>query len=109
MSSSKSAAWSAAVIGALSVLAIPAGAVAAQFLRSLTLLRSLYFAVPVGLVLAIVAVLTARRARQAAARTVFRERRGPVRSARLLAWLGLYLAVTGGLSVAVYWVLRARH
>jgi hypothetical protein len=109
MSSSRSAARAAACFGALSVLAIPAGVVAARFLNGVGLVRSLYVSVPVTAVLALPALVAARRARLAASRTVFQERRGPVRTARLLAWAGLYLAVTGGLALGVYAVLRARQ
>lgn len=91
------------------MLAVPAGILAAQSLKGVTLLRSLYVSAPTAIALALIAVLTARHARVAAQRTVFAERRGPVRAARFLAWLGLYVGVTAALAVAVYWILRARH
>jgi hypothetical protein len=109
MSSSRAAARAAVVFGALSVLAIPAGAAAAQFLNGLGLLESLYFSVPVAAALALPALVASRRARLAAGRTVFQQRTGPIRTGRLLAWAGAYIAVTCGLAVGVYWILRARH
>jgi hypothetical protein len=109
MSSSRTAARAAVVLGALGVLAVPVAAAAAQGLSGVTLLRGLYIGVPVALALGLVALLVSRRARLAAARTVFADRRGPVRAARLFAWLAVYAGVTAGVAVAVYWVLRARH
>lgn len=99
----------AVVVGAAGVLAVPAGIAAAQAVRGVTLLRALYVSVPLAVALALVALLTARRARLAAQRTVFAERRGPLRSARAAAWLALYVGVTGALALGVYWILRARH
>lgn len=99
----------AVVVGAAGVLAVPAAIAAAQTLRGLTLLRALYISAPLAVALALVALLGARRARLAAQRTVFAERRGPLRTARAAGWLGLYVGVTAALALAVYWILRARH
>lgn len=109
MSGSRTAARAAVALGSLAVLAVPGGVLAAQALRGVTLLRSLYVAAPTAIALALVALVTARRARVASQRTVFAERRGPVGAARIVAWLGLYVGVTAALSLAVYWILRARH
>lgn len=98
-----------AFLGALGVLAVPGAAIAAQVLHGVTLLRGLYYAVPVAVALGLLALLVSRRARFSAQRSVFVERSGPVRAARRLAWLALYLGVTAGIAVAVYWILRARH
>jgi hypothetical protein len=108
-SGSRAVARTSVALGALAVLAVPAGVVAAQSLKGVTLLRSLYVSAPAAIVLALVAVVTARYARVAAQRTVFAERRGPVRIARFLAWFGMYVGVTAALAIAVYWILRARH
>jgi hypothetical protein len=32
-----------------------------------------------------------------------------VRAARTLGWLALYMGITAGIALAVYWILRARH
>jgi hypothetical protein len=109
MSGSRTPARLALVAGAVGVLAVPVSVLAAQALRSLTLLRALYISAPTAVVLAVAALIAARRARLAAQRTVFAERRGPVRSARALGWLALYAGVTAGLALGVYWILRARH
>src|SRR5947209_2276780 len=109
MSSSRGAARAAAVLGGIGVLAIPAAVLASHGLSGVSLLRTLYVAVPVAFVLGLVAVAISRRARFASARSVFADRLGPVRAARVLAWLGVYAGVTGALALAVYWILRARH
>jgi len=59
MSSSRGAARAAAFFGALAVLANPAGVLAAQVLKGVPLIRSLYVSVPVAVVLALVAVSAA--------------------------------------------------
>jgi hypothetical protein len=87
----------------LAILAIPAGIVAAQFLNGVALLRALYVAVPAACILAIVALVFARRARFTAARSV---RGGSVRAARVIAWAGMYAGITGALALAVYGALR---
>jgi hypothetical protein len=109
MSSSRGAARAAVALGSIGVPAIPAAVLASHGLSGVSLLRALYIAVPVAFVLGLVAVAIARRARFTAARSVFAERSGPVRAARLLAWLGVYAGVTGALALGVYWILRARH
>jgi hypothetical protein len=105
----RTAARVAVVLGALAVLAVPVAVVAAQQVGHLTLLHALYYAVPVAIVLGLLAVVVARRGRIAASHSVFAARSGPHRAARVLAWLGVYAGVTAGLAIAVYWVLRARH
>jgi hypothetical protein len=109
MTSSRTAARAGTVLGALAVLAVPIGVAASRLVKGVTLLEGLYDAIPTAIVLALLALVAARRARLAAQRSVFADRRGPVRTARLLAWLGLYIGVTAGISVGVYWALRARH
>ena len=98
-----------ALIGALGVLAVPAAVIAPRVVGGVTLLGALYYAVPLALVLGLVALAVSRRARFSAQRTVFANRAGPVRSARILAWLAVYIGITSGISIAVYWVFRSRH
>jgi hypothetical protein len=109
MTSSRTTARAAVLLGALGVLAVPLSVVAAQAMKGVTLLQALYYAVPTAIVFGLVALVSARRARLTAQRSVFAERRGPVRAARFLAWLGVYAGVTAAIALAVYWVLRARH
>jgi len=109
MSSSRTAARLGAVFGGLGVLAVPVAIVAAQAVQGVTLLKGLYYGAPAALILALLGLLVSRRARLTSQRSVFAARGGPVRQARILGWLALYLAVTTGIAIAVYWVLRARH
>ncbi len=107
MSSSNGPARVAIVLGAIALLAIPAAGVI-SWQTNITLLRSMYYAVPVAIVCGLVAVVVARRARLRLDRSVRRAGEGLVRAGRWLAWSGLYIAVTGGLALAFYGVLRAR-
>jgi len=109
MPASSGAARAAATAGAVAVAAIPAGILASRWVTGVNLLQSLYYSVPFTVFLSLLAVFGSRRARVAAQRTVFQDRAGPLRAARRLAWLGVYMGVTGGLAVAVYWILRAQH
>jgi len=106
MSGSKGAAGTAIVLGALALVAIPAGVVAAQLSSGLRLLQTLYVTVPLAGILALAALLAARRARLNLQRSLHPERRRLVRWARIAAWAGLYAAVTGALALGVYGVLR---
>jgi ABC-type transport system involved in cytochrome c biogenesis permease subunit len=106
MRSSSASARVAILLGALAVLAIPAAVAAAQYLSGIPLLRALYVGVPIAFALGLIAVLTSRRARLALSRSLHPERRKLVRSARVVAWAGLYVGVTGALALGVYGVLR---
>ena len=106
MTSSNRPARAALLLGALAVLAIPAAVAAAQFLSGVALLRALYVGVPVALALGVLAVAASRRARTVLSRSLHPERRRLVRSARVVAWAGLYAGVTGALALGVYGVLR---
>ena len=104
MSSSRRAARVGILLGALAVLAIPV-AILAPRLSSISLLHALYVGVPVAFGLGAISWLAARRARFFAARSIDPRSAGPVRTARLFAWAGLYAGVTGGLALGVYGAL----
>ena len=104
MRSNRGAARAAVLLGALAVLAIPAGVVAAQLSSQLRLLETMYVVVPAALVLGLMALYAARRARLNAARTL--SAAGGVGLARVVAWAGAYAGVTGALALAVYGILR---
>ena len=104
MRSNRGAARAAVVLGALAVLAIPAGVLAAQLSAQLRLLETLYVVVGGALVLGLLALYAARRARLNAARTL--SAAGGVGFARAIAWAGAYAGVTGALALAVYGILR---
>jgi hypothetical protein len=94
----------AAVFGVLAVLTIPVDVAVAKYLNGVELIRSLYVAVPIAAVFALMAVASARRARFARARSVYA---GNGRWGARLAWAGVYCAVTGGVALAIYGGLRA--
>ena len=94
------------LFGLAGVAAIPAAVVAAEFYDVMTLLESAV-SVPPAFVLSVIAIFLGRRARRQVERTLGRTRGGWLaRVGRILGYLGLYLAVTAGISVATYYVLR---
>jgi hypothetical protein len=108
MSSSRPAAFFAALLGLIAVLAIPAAVLAAAYRDRVTLLQAVYVAVPVAFVAALCALAVYRRARARLDRSVRRGGAGAVRTARFLAFTGLYLSVTGALAIGFYGVLHLR-
>jgi hypothetical protein len=104
MRSNRGAARAAVVLGALAVLAIPAGVLAAQLSSQLRLLETLYAVVAAAMVLGLLALYAARRARLNAARTL--SAAGGLGFARVTAWAGAYAGITGALALAVYGILR---
>ena len=104
MRSNRGAARAAVLLGALAVLAIPAGVLAAQLSAQLRLLETLYVVVGAAVVLGLLALYAARRARLNAARTL--SAAGGVGFARVVAWAGAYAGITGALALAVYGILR---
>ena len=105
MSGSK-AAWIAAVLGAVALLAIPVAVAAAAFTKVVQLLPAVYVAVPVAVVTGLGGVAASRRARAKLERSVRRASARSVRVARFLALAGLYLAVTGALALGFYGLLH---
>jgi hypothetical protein len=101
--SSNGAAYASILLGALAVLAVPAGVVASRVLEDV---RLLVIAVPVAFVLSLLALSAARRARFRVDRSVFRRRARTAKLGRFLAWTGLYVAVIGALALAFYGVLH---
>ena len=91
----------------LAVAAIPLGIAASRYIGVVQLLQGLYAGVPAALLLGLLAVLSARRGRQAIARTLGRAR--GARAARIghaLALLGVYVGLMGALALISYTVLR---
>jgi uncharacterized membrane protein YfcA len=103
--SSKALGRAAVVCGALAIIAVPAGIVAAQQLSQVTLLQGLYVATPISIVLGLLALLFVRRARLAASRSVKGER--PPTLGRVAAWAGLYVGVASAIALGVYGVLTS--
>jgi hypothetical protein len=95
----------AVFLGTLSVLAIPVGLAAAQYRYDVGLLDAGEVAVPIAFVLGLAAVSASRRARYRLDRSVRRHGRRVVALGRLLAWTGVYLALTGALTLGFYGLL----
>jgi len=95
------------VFGLLALAAIPVAVVVSSTRPELRLLQALEIAVPIGFVLGLIAVLLSRRARLRLERSVRRNGARLVRTARLVAWSGVYVSVTGALALAFYGILRA--
>jgi hypothetical protein len=91
-----------AVLGLLGLAVIPAAVAFTEWHEDFELVEAGY-AVPPGFVLSAAAVWLARRARRALYRTLGRvggERWA--RTGRFLGWLGVYIALTAAVSLAVY-------
>ena len=97
----------ALVLGLLALAAVPVAGLVAALRPDVEILNAGIVGVTVGLVLGLIAVSLSRRARLRVERSVRRAGEGLVRAARLVAWSGVYVAVTGGLALAFYGVLQA--
>jgi hypothetical protein len=95
-------------LGALAVAALPVAVVSAWLLKRVSLLRATEVAVPAAFVLGFAAVALVRRARYRVDRSVRRLGDRSVRVGRVLAWAGLYLAVTGAVALGFYGLLVLR-
>jgi membrane protein implicated in regulation of membrane protease activity len=96
----RAAGWSL-VLGLLALAAIPIGAAITGWRSDLRLVHA-GFAVPVAAILAIAAILLARRARRRLERTLGRSGERTARVGRILGWLALYGALIGGIAMGVY-------
>jgi hypothetical protein len=105
--SSSSGARLAVGLGVVAVLAIPIALIAAAFLSTIDLLDAAYAGVPVALVAGLAAVGAYRRARARLERTIRRSGERVVRTARALAFAGLYLGVVGALALGFYGLLHS--
>jgi hypothetical protein len=106
MRSSRRPARAAIVLGALAVLAIPAAVAAAKFVHGVRLLHGLYVGVPVACALGLLAVGASRSARLRLAQSLHPEHRRLVRTARIVAWTGLYCGLIGAIALGVFGILR---
>ena len=104
--SSSSEARLAVWLGAIAVAAIPVAGAVSAYTAQVRLLTALYVAVPVAVVCGLLAVGAYRRARADLERSVRRPGEGIVRLARVLAFAGLYLGITGALALGFYGVLH---
>jgi len=98
-------AWASVVFGLVSVACVPAG-IAVVHYRDIELLEAGWAVVP-ALVLGLVSLVLARRARRRTERTIGRVGgQRTTRVGKLLGALGVYLALAGALSVGVYELLN---
>jgi hypothetical protein len=107
MSSSSWSAKLAVLFGVLAVLAVPGAVAAAQYLSGVTLLHALYVGTPVSVLLGLLALVCARRARLTASRSVRPVRTGRLRAVRITAWAGFYVGLVAALALGFYGVLVA--
>jgi hypothetical protein len=100
----------AVLVGLLSVAAVPAGIVLSGRLAGVDLVEAAY-AVPVALVLGILALLFARGARGRIQRTLERAGgSGRARFAKILGIAGICFALSGAIAVGFYeLLLRLEH
>lgn len=97
--------WSV-IVGLLAVATMPAAVVATRYSEAYELLHA-GFAIPLGAVLGVVSIVLARQARRRAALVIARDD-GQARGARIgraLGILGVSLAGSASVSLAVYAVL----
>ena len=98
-------AWAALLAGLAAAAALPASIAISQELRTWKLLVA-FAAIPVASVLGFAAIAFARGARRRIDLTLGRARgAGAARLGRALGFVGIYLACTGVLTLAVYYAL----
>ena len=108
MSSSSGGRWGgrfAVLFGILAVAAIPAGIAVAWRRAGVGLLEGIEGGVAAAFVLGLLAIFAARRGRIRVEKSLSRRGAGLVRTGRVLAWTGLYLAAAGGVALGFYGLL----
>jgi hypothetical protein len=111
MSGSRGGRWGgrfAVLFGILAVAAIPAGVAASWRRAGVSLLDGIEAGVAAAFVLGLLAIYASRRGRIRVEKSVSRRGTGVVRTGRLLAWTGLYLAAAGGVALGFYGLLVMR-
>jgi hypothetical protein len=99
---SRARSWVALLLGLLGLLALPAAIEVARRSRSVDLLDAAY-GIPLSFLLALVALIMARRARENLRWLQLRESRtGVASTAVIVAAVALCLAVTAALSIGFY-------
>ncbi len=107
LSSSAPRAWLAVVVGILSLASLPAAILATRWSDAYELIDSAA-AIPVAILLGILAILLARRARSRGQRTLAGVRGSrTARFGRFLGIAGLLLGITGAMAVGVFLILSA--
>ena len=100
-------AWLAVVVGLLSLAALPAAIVATRWSEAYELIDSAA-AIPVAILLGIVAIVLARRARSRGQRSLAGARTSrTARVGRFLGIAGLLVGITGAMMIGVFLILSA--
>jgi hypothetical protein len=95
-----------AVVGALSVAAVPLGTVVARYFEEVSLVGSGVGSIPAGVLLGFYAIVLARRGRETVLRTLGRSGGGGMaRVGRALGVLGICVAITAALTLLFYGLL----
>jgi hypothetical protein len=98
--------WSV-VLGLLSLAALPAAIAATRWSKAYELIDAAA-AIPVAILLGIVAIVLARRARNHGQRTLAGVKGArPARIGRLLGLTGLLVGITGAMAIGVFLILSA--
>jgi uncharacterized ion transporter superfamily protein YfcC len=97
----------ATILGIVAFFATPIGVIYAQEIGGITLLQGTEGGVAIAVVCALASVAFVRRARFRLAWSVREENLRAARMAALLAWAGVYAAVTGGIALGAYALLAA--
>jgi hypothetical protein len=100
-------AWLAVLVGLLSLAALPAAIAATRWSEAYELIDSAA-AIPAAILLGLVAILLARRARARGQRTLAGIRGSrTARFGRFLGLTGLLLGITGAMAVGVFLILSS--
>lgn len=105
MSRGSSAAWGSVLAGVASVATLPLAIYGTRFSDSFELLHA-GFAIPVAALLGLLALGQARRARRRQALRLDSQVAWPARAGRVLGVVGLCLAASAVVSLAVYGLLE---
>ena len=97
----------ATLLGLVAFLASPIAVAFAQEVGGITLLQATEIGVAIAVVCALAAIAFLRRARFRLAWSVREESLRAGRTANLLAWAGVYAAVTGGIALGADALLAA--
>ena len=97
--------WGALLVGLAAVATLPVAIYATRFSDSYELLHA-GFAIPLAAALGIVAISLARQARRRSSVSLRSDPPGQVRAGRILGVLGLCLATSGLVALAVYGLLE---
>jgi hypothetical protein len=100
------AGWASVVVGVASILTIPVAVYVTRYVESYDLIDAAY-AIPVAAIFGIAALAFARRAtREGSIRLGRGSPDGTPRTGRILAYVGICIALAGVVSLAVYGLLE---